>query len=107
MGRAIASTTENPEDFGAKILTIGRGWSCDLVVLDDTFTASRLHAQIAFYEDALYIKDLESTNGTSIERDGVRAELTPGEWYKLEEGDGVWLGPEVGYAYDYLLSHCK
>lgn len=49
---------------------------------------SRRHAQITYEDGALYIEDLESTNGTRI--NGF--ELTPGRTYRLRDGDELEFG---------------
>ncbi|NWF68522.1 MAG: FHA domain-containing protein [Chloroflexi bacterium] len=49
---------------------------------------SRRHAAIAHDKGALYIEDLESTNGTRI--NGFQ--LTPNQKYRLRDGDELELG---------------
>lgn len=49
---------------------------------------SRRHAEIVYEDGALYITDLESTNGTRI--NGF--ELAPGKRYRLRDGDELEFG---------------
>jgi pSer/pThr/pTyr-binding forkhead associated (FHA) protein len=49
---------------------------------------SRRHATVSSDQGALYIEDLESTNGTRI--NGFQ--LTPNQKYRLRDGDEVELG---------------
>lgn len=49
---------------------------------------SRRHATIAYQDDAIYIQDLDSTNGTRI--NGFQ--LLPGQAYRLRDGDEVEFG---------------
>lgn len=50
---------------------------------------SRQHAQILYANDAYFIEDLGSTNGTWLNR----SRLTPGQSYPLRSDDQIWLGP--------------
>lgn len=50
--------------------TIGRERTCDVPIADDS--VSRLHAQISLLEgDHLFLVDCQSSNGTTLIRDGV------------------------------------
>jgi pSer/pThr/pTyr-binding forkhead associated (FHA) protein len=49
---------------------------------------SRRHARITYEDGALYIQDMESTNGTRI--NGY--ELAPGRVYRLRDGDELEFG---------------
>jgi pSer/pThr/pTyr-binding forkhead associated (FHA) protein len=49
---------------------------------------SRLHAVITYQDEALYVEDLGSTNGTRI--NGFR--LTPNRAYRLRSGDELEFG---------------
>lgn len=46
---------------------------------------SRRHAVIRYHDDALYVEDLKSTNGTRING----SQLTPQREYRLRDGDEV------------------
>ncbi len=60
------------------------------LVLDD-FSVSRIHARISRENNAIYLEDLNSTNGTY--KNGLR--LQPYEKKKLEEGDEIKIGKVV------------
>jgi pSer/pThr/pTyr-binding forkhead associated (FHA) protein len=67
-----------------KIITVGKSQQCDIILKGDTF--SRVHAQLAVYENHIEIIDLESTKGTFVNGHKIKAPT------KLNEGDGVVLG---------------
>ncbi|GAC1573240.1 MAG: FHA domain-containing protein [Candidatus Elarobacter sp.] len=69
--------------FGRRVL-VGRAPSADLR-LDDPMV-SRLHARIELREDGVYVEDLGSRNGTTVEGQSV---VTP---RKLEVDDEVTVG---------------
>lgn len=50
---------------------------------------SRRHAQISFTDNAFFLEDLGSTNGTWLNR----RRLTPGQKFRLQSDDQIWLGP--------------
>ena len=64
--------------------TIGRSPDCD-IFLDDV-TVSRKHAELVRRDDAFYIEDLGSLNGTFLNRRRIEE---PG---KLENGDELQIG---------------
>ena len=67
-------------------ITIGRD-KTNSIVIDDTMV-SRWHAVIHKIKDAYFIKDLESTNGTQVNRVPV-----PNDKYvKLKPGDIIHIG---------------
>lgn len=67
--------------------TIGRDTNNDIVVA--VKQVSRRHAQIRYDPMECIVKDLHSTNGTSI--NGVP--ISPGEWQPLRDGDVLGIGP--------------
>lgn len=69
-------------DEGENIL--GRGEECTLVI--DATTVSRRHARITVSRDAASIEDLESTNGTFVNKQPVKVPIA------LKDGDEVALG---------------
>lgn len=75
-GRAIPVNSE---------LTIGRGAGCALSFPDDTFV-STLHARVYPSGDAIWIEDLGSTNGTTVNGTQVTAPV------RLRKGDRVAMG---------------
>ncbi len=66
-------------------LTIGRGGGCAISLADDTF-ASALHARLFLREDTLWIEDLGSTNGTTV--NGVAISSST----QLRKGDMIGVG---------------
>jgi hypothetical protein len=66
-------------------LTIGRGGGCALSFPDDTFV-STLHARVFPRGDAIWIEDLGSTNGTTV--NGVAVN----EPTRLRKGDRIAVG---------------
>ena len=64
--------------------TIGRSPDCD-VFLDDV-TVSRKHAELVRRDDAFYVEDLGSLNGTFLNRRRIE------EPSKLENGDELQIG---------------
>jgi hypothetical protein len=69
-------------DEGENIL--GRGEECTLVI--DATTVSRRHARITVSRGAASIEDLESTNGTFVNKKPAKLPIT------LKDGDEVGLG---------------
>lgn len=68
------------------IITIGRG-SNNNVILDDPLV-SRRHAIIEEISGVYYIRDLESTNSTYVNKNPLR----PGEDKKLQPGSVINIG---------------
>ena len=64
-------------------LVIGRGRGADLVIHEPTI--SRAHAAVGFRDDAFFVQDLGSTNGTFL--NGSRRERAP-----LTDGDEIQMG---------------
>lgn len=63
---------------GCEELVIGRHPECDVVITDDT--VSRRHAQLTFRDEGWVLQDLQSTNGTRLNRQRVgRCRLRPGD----------------------------
>ncbi|MDX6583493.1 MAG: putative peptidoglycan lipid flippase [Solirubrobacterales bacterium] len=71
-------------------ILIGRSPDAD-VSLDDR-SVSREHAQLVQYGDGTWIEDLDSRNGTFVNRRRVEAQL-------LEDGDEIQIGV---YSFSYL-----
>jgi predicted component of type VI protein secretion system len=69
-----------------KPLTIGRSPDADIVVLDER--ASRMHCGVRLWDDAYYLKDLKSKNGTYLNNDRV-------EMAKIKPGDKIRVGTFV------------
>ena len=64
-------------------VVIGRGRGADVVLSEPTI--SRAHAAIGFEEDAFFVQDLGSTNGTLVNG-------SPEEKASLENGDKIQMG---------------
>jgi pSer/pThr/pTyr-binding forkhead associated (FHA) protein len=70
---------------------IGSGAGCDVRVADPYVSAR--HAQVVVDEqDAVWITDLGSTNGTYIQRAGGRLRVQVHAPTRLYPGDVLWLG---------------
>lgn len=72
---------------------IGRGMDADICVREAV--VGRAHCQVCWQEGALYVTDLGSANGTTVEGVGLLMPNTP---TRLRDGDVFWLGREQ-YAF--------
>jgi hypothetical protein len=54
-----------------RVIRIGRGSDCDVVLADDT--VSRRHAELRLEPDGWTLVDLQSSNGTFVKREGQEA----------------------------------
>lgn len=70
------------------VTTIGRGRDNDIVLPSDC--VSRKHAQLEHRADALYVMDLESTNGTFINDDPKLSQE-----HRLRRGDQLTVGDTI------------
>jgi hypothetical protein len=69
---------------GDDTLVVGRDPTCDIVLADES--VSREHARLVFRDGAWIIQDLDSTNGTLVNRERVgRCQLAPGDRLQLGE----------------------
>jgi hypothetical protein len=67
---------------------------------DPDRTVSKTHAALELRAGTLWVEDLGSTNGTSVQTaDGRRTEALPGHPVAASVGDTVWLG-ELGLQVD-------
>lgn len=69
-------------------ITVGRGTNCSIGVPDDTF-ASQLHARVLRRDNAMWLEDLGSTNGTHL--NGARISGST----QLAVGDRVQIGSTI------------
>ncbi len=84
---------------GTKKISIGRDAACDLVITDRS--VSRRHAELTVEAGgALEIKDLDSSGGTYLIRDG-REELVSRA--RLQRTDSVKLGEYEISVYEILM----
>lgn len=82
---AVASSNGKPRVYTLEEeLLIGRGEKCH-VVINDVY-ASQVHARIFKRDDAYFIEDMGSTNGTFLNRKKVTAALP------VNRGDRVRIG---------------
>lgn len=59
--------------YPAERVLIGRDAECDLMLTDSS--VSRRHAVVEWYDGKLYVEDLDSTNGTAVGREEVKARI--------------------------------
>jgi MFS transporter, ACDE family, multidrug resistance protein len=71
----------------------------DLADLPNAGVVSRLHAQIRFDGEEYYIQDMNSTNGTYINK----YPMIPGVWYKLKPGLRLGFGRRDAIAFVFQL----
>lgn len=80
-------TAENGEQkehvLGETTVTIGRGSDADIVIPDKM--VSRIHCGISFWDDAYFIRDFKSRNGTLVND-------KPIEVTRLKPGDRIKVG---------------
>jgi FHA domain len=75
-------------DGGQDELLVGRDAACDIVLGD--MTVSRRHLRLVFSDGMWSLRDLDSTNGTSVNGSLVkRCQLRPGDQLRL--GDEILL----------------
>jgi transcriptional regulator with GAF, ATPase, and Fis domain len=74
------------------VVRIGRAQQNDLALGDAHVSAE--HARVVVADDAVWLEDLRSTNGTALVRDGDRLELNEERGYRVElrQGDVIELG---------------
>jgi hypothetical protein len=73
---------------GEDELVVGRDVGCDVVLAD--LTVSRRHVRLLFSDGLWSLRDLDSTNGTSVNGNLVkRCQLRPGD--RLRLGDEILL----------------
>jgi transcriptional regulator with GAF, ATPase, and Fis domain len=79
----------------ADVLTIGRADSNKIVI--DNPHVSALHAQIICRDGNYFFQDLNSTNGSAIERDNERIAVDAGNpaGIALQKGDRILLGSQA------------
>ena len=77
------------------VTVIGRSRRCDIVLTDPN--VSRQHAEIRRQGDGFMLLDLGSTNGTRVNRRGVRQAV-------LQHGDRIELGT-TAVSYTHLRAH--
>jgi transcriptional regulator with GAF, ATPase, and Fis domain len=75
-----------------EVVTIGRVATNDIVL--DNPHISALHGQISCQKQGYFYQDLNSTNGSALERDGKRYIVKPSQVESVLKGDLILLGSE-------------
>lgn len=93
---------ELPEHF--QVINIGKSSDrivpeVDLSDFANSGVVSRVHAQIRYDGEEYYIQDLNSSNGTFINK----YPLIPGVWYKLKSGLRISLGRRDAIAFMFQI----
>ncbi|NJM70461.1 MAG: MFS transporter [Scytonema sp. RU_4_4] len=93
---------ELPEHF--QVINIGKSSNritpeIDLLDFPNSGVVSRVHAQIRYDGNEYYIQDLNSSNGTYINK----YPLIPGVWYKLKSGLQISLGRQDAFAFIFQI----
>jgi MFS family permease len=93
---------ELPEDF--QLINIGKSSDSivpevDLSDFPNSGFISRVHAQILYDGEEYYMQDLNSSNGTFINK----YPLIPGVWYKLKSGQHISLGRRDAIAFMFQI----
>jgi hypothetical protein len=66
-------------------LLIGRDPNCDIVIITHDKQVSRRHALIIFEEDGVFLRDLQSKNGTHVNSQRIKEQVL------LEDGDTIQI----------------
>ena len=73
-------------ELGKKAITMGRGADVDVLIADKL--ASRTHCGISYWDDAYFIRDFNSRNGTFVNDRSIEVcRLNPGD--RIRVGDMV------------------
>lgn len=73
-------------ELGKKAITIGRGADVDVLITDKL--ASRTHCGISYWDDAYFIRDFNSRNGTFVNDRSIEVcRINPGD--RIRVGDMV------------------
>lgn len=88
-----SSTAKQKLDFNKDEILLGRASSCDLTV--DNPNISSEHAKITHENNAYYIVDLKSTNGTFVNFNPIKGKT------KIYEGDKITLGV---YTFEFSIN---
>lgn len=83
--RFVLPSGEQKEfELGERSITIGRGTDVDLSIPDKM--ASRIHCGISFWDNAYFVRDFKSRNGTFVNEKQVEvARLNPGDRIRIGE----------------------
>jgi pSer/pThr/pTyr-binding forkhead associated (FHA) protein len=88
--------------MNADPVTIGRGTEADIQVADDK--VSRIHCGVRFWDDAYYLKDLHSRNGTALNGEPLQDvhQIKPGDVIRIG-GTKVYVEVEAGKGTETIL----
>jgi len=78
--------TQKEVELSEKSITIGRGSDVDISIPDKM--ASRVHCGISFWDDAYFIRDFKSRNGTFVNDHQI-------EVVRLNAGDRIRVGDTI------------
>jgi len=89
-------------ELDTKPVTLGRGTEADIQVVDDK--VSRIHCGIRFWDDAYYLKDLHSRNGTVLNGEPLQdvQQIKPGDVIRIG-GTKVYVEVEAGKGTETIL----
>ena len=77
-----------------EILVVGRSRKCDILISDDL--VSRAHAHLECREGELWVKDLDSRNGTFVNQTRVsERRMSPHDVVKIGRSEFVMLDPGI------------
>lgn len=79
------------EKFSSERLTIGRSPSADFQI--SVKDISRLHLEVFIRDEVIYIKDLDSVNGTFLNK----TRIEPQQEYVYKPGDEIELGKKLAF----------
>jgi pSer/pThr/pTyr-binding forkhead associated (FHA) protein len=83
---SLPDGTQKEFELGNKAITIGRGTDVDISIPDQM--ASRVHCGVSFWDNAFFVRDFKSRNGTFLNDKQIEvARLNPGD--RLRIGDTV------------------
>lgn len=97
--------TQKEFELGEKSITIGRGSDADIAIPDAL--ASRTHCGISFWDNAYFIRDFKSRNGTFVNDQPVTvARLNTGD--RIRVGDTILtLQAQGGKGTDTVIKEVK
>lgn len=95
----VEGTRHRRIEIGTVPVVLGRTEESDVVI--DSALASRRHARFDWDEDALWVEDLDSRNGTRLNGTPIsRAEIQPGDHVLIGDAELTFVGGEVASAAD-------
>ncbi len=86
--KGISGRYQGKEFFLEEKTVVGRDAECQIAFPQEEAGVSRLHCQFILEGDSVFVMDLNSTYGTSV--NGSR--IMPGYWYPIKNGDLILVG---------------